>query len=210
MKSLAAFAALLLSLAVPSLAVLRPPALDSPPDTLELLPHEARDFRIRLHAGSDLHQAGFALGLFAVPAVLLAPWAADQAGLESPVGDFQDAFFLLTFAVLPAFSTVMASGNLVYAGAARYHPDREFAIVKSLLPVLAIALTAGKVFYLAANPDLGEATGRTRGLAVAFALTEVLTIPALHSQFSAASAFLEQVDIRVTGRGPAVSYRLEF
>lgn len=210
MKRLAAFAAILLSLAAPARAVLRPPALDSPPDTLELLPHEARDFRVRKQAGYDLHHAGLVLGMASVPVLLLAPWASDQAGLGLPAGNFQDAFFVLTFAVLPAFSSIMASGNLVYAGAARYHPDREFAIAKSILPLLAFGLTAGKAFYLAANPVSKDAKGTERGVLAAFAMTEILTIPALRTQFRAASAFLEQVHIRVTGQGPAVGLRLDF
>lgn len=202
--------AALLALATPALAVLRPPALDSPPDTLELLPWEARDFRISKHAGNDLHHAGLVLGLAAVPALLLMPGVADGIGRQSPVGDFQDGFFLLTFAVLPAFTSVMASGNLVYAGAARYHPDREFAITRSALPLLVFTLAAGKAFYLIAHPDMADSRGGEKGVLVAFALTELLTLPALRTQFRSASAFLDQVHIRVLGQGPALGIRLEF
>lgn len=202
--------ALLLALISPACAVLRPPALDSPPDTLELLPHEARDFRFRRLAGHDLHQAGLFLGLVSIPAILLAPWAAEQAGGESPIGDFQDAFFLLTYGALPVCASLMAAGNRVYAGAARYHPEREFAITSSLMPLLAFGLTAGKLFYLTANPDLAETRGVEKGLLIAFAFTELLTVPALRAQFRSASAFLDQVHIRVTGQTAAAAWRLEF
>lgn len=210
MKPAWALAACLLLLAEPAFAVLRPPALDSPPDTLELLPPDARDFRLHKHAGNDLHHAGLILGLSSIPVFLLTPWVVDNLGGESPFGEFQDGFFLLTFAALPAMSAVMASGNVVYAGAARYHPEREFAITTSLLPLAAFGLAAGKAFYLVTNPDLADSRGVEKGVLVAFALTELLTIPALRSQFNSASAFLDQVHIRVTGQGASAGLRVEF
>lgn len=201
---------LLALLVVPASAVLRPPALDSPPDTLELLPDEAKDFRFRRLAGHDLHAAGMALGLLSVPAVLLAPAAAEALGAESPIGGLQEAYFILTFAALPAFTALMASGNRVYAGAARYHHEREFAITRSPLPVLAFALFAGKAFWLLSDPDLAGRDGAGKGLLIALSLTELLTLPALRGQYRAASSFLDQVHIRVTGQGPTLGIRLEF
>ena len=203
-------AALLAFLVAPASAVLRPPALDSPPDTLELLPQEAKDFRFRRLAGHDLHDAGMFLGLFSVPALLLAPSAAEALGLESPVGGLQEAYFVLTFAALPAFTALMASGNRVFAGAARYHHEREFTLTRSPLPVLAFALFAGKAFWLLSDPGLADRGGAEKGFLIALSLTEILTLPALRGQFRAASSFLDQVHIRVTGQGPALVLRLDF
>lgn len=177
---------------------------------MDLLPSEAKDFRFRRLAGHDLHQAGLFLGLASIPVVLLTPWAADQAGVESPVGDIEDAFFLLTYAALPAAASVMAAGNLVYAGAARYHPERDLAISRSLMPVIALGLAAGKLFYLAANRDLADTDGLEQGLVVAFAFTELLTMPALRSQFRSASVFLDQVHLRVAGGHSAAGLAMEF
>lgn len=201
---------LALLMAAPASAVIRSPALDSPPDTLELLPHEAKDFRFRRLAGHDLHAAGLLLGLLSVPMVLLTPAASEALGFASPLGDPLDAYFALTFAALPAFTALMASGNRVYAGAARYHDEREFALTRSPLPVFAIALFAGKAFWILTHPDLGDADGAERGFLIAFSLTEIITLPALRSQYRAASSFLDQVHIRVTGQGPALGVKIEF
>lgn len=201
-------AAILLA-AVPASAVIRSPALDAPADTLDLLPGEAQDFRFRRLAGHDLHQAGLILGLASVPVLLLAPWAAEQMDAESPVGDSEDAFFLLTYAALPAAAAMMGAGNLVYAGAARYHPDRDLAITRSPLPLIAFGLAAGKIFYLAANRDL-PGSGVEKGVVFAFAFTELITMPALRGQFRAASAFLDQVKLRVAGGPSATGLAVEF
>lgn len=200
----------LLLAVVPASAVIRSPALDAPADTLDLLPGEAQDFRFRRLAGHDLHQAGLILGLTSIPVLLLAPWAADQMGADSPVGDPQDAFFLLTYAALPAAASLMAAGNLVYAGAARYHPDRDLAITRSPLPLIAFGLAAGKIFYLAAHRDLPGGGNVEKGFVYAFAFTEALTMPALRGQFRAASAFLDQVRLRVAGGPSAAGLVLEF
>jgi hypothetical protein len=202
--------AVLLLAAFPASAVIRSPALDAPADTLELLPGEARDFRFRRLAGHDLHQAGLILGLASVPVILLAPWAADRLGADSPVGDSEDAFFLLTYAALPTAASMMAAGNLVYAGAARYHPERDLAITRSPLPLIAFGLAAGKIFYLAANRDLPGSGSVEKGVVYAFAFTELLTMPALRGQFRAASVFLDQVRLRVTGGPAAAGLTLEF
>jgi hypothetical protein len=204
------FAAALLGAAAPASAVIRHEALESPADTLELIPRDARDFRIRRLAGSDLHHAGLYLGLASIPAVLLLPWAADAMGKDRPVRDTQEAFFLLTYGVLPAFTSLMAAGNLVYAGAARYHPEREFAITRSFLPLAAFAFTAGKGFYLATHPHLAGTGGFGKGVLIAFALTEVLTLPGLRSSFLTASSFLDQVHIRVTGGGVSAGLAFDF
>lgn len=200
----------LLSAALPASAVIRSPALDAPADTLDLLPGEAKDFRFRRLAGHDLHQAGLVLGLASVPVLLLAPWAAEQMGAESPVGDTEDAFFLLAYAALPAAASVMAAGNLVYAGAARYHPERDLAITRSPLPLVAFGLAAGKIFYLAAHRDLPGSGSVEKGVVYALAFTELLTMPALRSRFRAASVFLDQVRIRVAGGQEAAGLALEF
>lgn len=197
-------------LAAPADAVLRPPALDSPPDTLELLPYEAKDFRFRRLAGHDLHTAGMVLGLLSVPALLLMPAAAQALGADSPVGGVQEAYFVLTYAALPAFTALMASGNRVYAGAARYHDEREFALTRSPLPIFAFALFAGKTFWLLSDPGLVDRGGTAKGILIALSLTELVTLPALRSQYRAASSFLDQVHIRVTGEGPALGLRLDF
>lgn len=204
------FAAALLGAAAPASAVIRQPALESPADTLELLPRDARDFRIRRLAGSDLHHAGLYLGLASIPAVMLLPWAADALGRDRPFRDTQEAFFLLTYGVLPAFTAVMAAGNMVYAGAARYHPERELAITRSFLPLAAFALAAGKGFYLAAHPDAARMDGYGKGVLIAFAFTEVLTLPGLRSRYLSASSFLDQVHIRVTGHGAAAGLAFDF
>ncbi|HLP42828.1 MAG TPA: hypothetical protein VK465_15065 [Fibrobacteria bacterium] len=200
----------LLSLLSPAGAVVRYDPLDSPPDTLVLQPREARDFRLRRLAGSDLHHAGLYLGIAAAPLILATPWLSDRLGVESPVGGLEESFFFLTYGALPAFAAVMAAGNLVYASAARYHPERDFALSGSPAPLAALSFAAAKVFYLATQGDLAETHGVGRGLVMAFAFSELLTMPLMRSQFSAASAFLEQVRIRVTGAGPGVDIRAQF
>jgi hypothetical protein len=210
LPALPALLAFTILLPAPASAVLRPPALDSPADTLELLPREAKDFRFRRLAGHDLHAAGMALGLLSVPVLLLMPAAAQALDLESPVGGLEDAYFVLTFAALPAFTALMASGNRVYAGAARYHDEREFALTRSPLPLFAFALCAGKAFWLLSDPRLADRDGTEKGILIALSLTELLTLPALRGQFRAASSFLDQVHIRVTGQGPALGLRLDF
>jgi hypothetical protein len=208
--SISFLAAALLAAATPATAVIRQAALESPADTLDLIPRDARDFRIRRLAGSDLHHAGLYLGLASIPAVLLLPWGADVLGVDRPVRGPREAFFILTYGVLPAFTAVMAAGNTVYAGAARYHPEREFAVTRSFLPLAAFALAAGKGFYLATHPDLAGTRGVGQGVLIAFALTEALTLPGLRSRFLTASSFLDQVHIRVTGQGAATAIAFDF
>jgi hypothetical protein len=158
-------------------------------------------------AGHDLHQAGFYLGMASVPALLLAPWAFDLAGRESPLQDSEDAAFLLTFVALPAFSAMMSAGNLVYSRAARYHTDREFAITRSVIPLLAISLAAGKSFYYFTQADIHDSGLLGNGVLIGLALTEVLTLPALRGQFRSASVFLDQVDVRVIGQSASIGWR---
>lgn len=200
----------LLSLATPASAVVRQGPLDSPSDTLVLQPREARDFRLHRLAGSDLHHAGLYLGIAAAPLILATPWLSGRLGVESPVGGLEESFFLLTYGALPTFAAVMAAGNLVYASAARYHTERDFALTSSPTPLAAFSFAAAKVFYLATQGDLAETHGVERGVVLAFAFSELLTMPLMRSQFSAASAFLEQVRIRVTGAGPGVDFRARF
>lgn len=200
--------ALCILLPTPASAVLRPPALESPPDTLELLPRDARDFHVSRLAGHDLHQAGYYLGLASVPLLLLSPYAFDLAGGENPLGDAEDGLFFLSFVVLPSVSALMASGNLVYARSARYHPDREFAITKSVVPLLAFSLAAGKTFYYFSQADIHESDLLQNGVLIGFALTELFTLPALRGQFRSASVFLDQVEVKVIGQSAAIGWRI--
>jgi hypothetical protein len=200
--------ALGLLLARPASAVLRPPALESPPDTLDLLPRDARDFKFSRLAGHDLHQAGFYLGLASVPAVLLAPYAFDLAGGESPLRGPDDAALFLSFVALPAASALMASGNRVYARSARYHTEREFEITKSIIPLLAFTLAAGKSYWYFTQADIHDSGIFRNGLLIGFALTEAFTMPALRGQYRSASAFLDQVEVRVIGSGAGIGLRI--
>lgn len=205
-------AAALLAAAPPALAVLRPPDVDIQADTLELLPDEAQDFRFRRLAGHDLSDAGLFLALASVPLAFATPFVMDRFDKDHYLHDPLNTYYLLGFALLPAASSLMAAGNLVYGGAARYHTEREFAITRSALPLVAFGLAAGKAFWIATHPDPteGDFGPVGAGLLIGFALTELYTLPALRNRFKAASYFLDQVRIRVAGQGNRVGLVVEF
>jgi hypothetical protein len=102
----------------------------------------------------------------------------------------------------------MASGNLVYARSARYHTEREFAITKSVVPLLAVSLAAGTTFYYFSQADKEESGLLGNGLLIGFALTEIFTLPALRGQFRSASVFLDQVEVKVIGRSAGIGWRI--
>lgn len=212
MNPLRLAAASLLIAALPARAVLRPPDVDIQADTLELLPDEAQDFRFRRLAGHDLSDAGLFLALASVPLAFATPFVMERLDDRHYLRDPMNAFYLLGYAVLPAASTLMAAGNLVYGGAARYHTERDFAINRSILPLIAFTLSAGKTFWIVTHPSHTEADLDELGTAlfIGIALTELFTLPALRIHFKSASHFLDQVHIRVTGQGNRVGMAVDF
>jgi hypothetical protein len=117
-----------------------------------------------------------------------------------------EAYLVAAYGAIPLLSAAMAAGNMLYAKAARYHRQREYAISYSLLPFFACAAAGAKLAVLAVNYDDPDLTP----LLFALGLSELAFIPALRIQFRGAENWLEQVRIRVAGRPDGVSMALDF
>jgi hypothetical protein len=196
-------AVFLLVLASSAHAVMREPSLEEA-DTLDLDPREARDFRVHQLAGEDLNDAGFYLSLLALPALGVAIANPGALGFSGP----GEGYLALTCGALPVLAATMAAGNMVYAQAARYHRQRDYAISYSLLPFFACAAAGAQFVVLAVNYDRGD---RDLPAALwALGLTDLFFIPALRIQFHNAENYLGQVRLRVAPRPDGVSLRLDF
>ena len=151
------------------------------------------------------------LSLAAVPAVVAASATADKWGSAASLfRDPADAAFFLTYVALPSLASMMAVGNLVYRQATEYHEGREYALQRSILPILAFSISAAKLFVYVPNRHLSAFEGVPRGLVIAGMFTEALTLAALTKQFTTAKAFLDNVVIRINPERQSLGLKLDF
>lgn len=192
-------------------AVLRTQAIGDDVDTLSLYPGQARDFYIKKNVGEDLQNLTVALGVAAGPAVYAAHYFARRQGdRESPFYGLDNSAYLFSYLMLPALSSLMACGNLVYGQSASYDDNREYALNRSLLPILAFSITATKLLIYLPNPRLERFDGLNLGLVTAYGFSELFTFIALRRQFLGARAFVENLQIKVVADGQSLGIKADF